>query len=246
MKAAPLTTPKADFIHGPMIDSGVMNPSTTPAKIRNGTIPIASGIASRAAATRALIVFVVWNGYFLIAEAVTHGQTIGKRILGLRVMDVRGFRVSWGQSVVRNLFRMVDGLPFFYLVGGTIALMERRGARLGDLAAGTVVVKIAERPAPERVLAPKDRYNMFLEDFLLTERIRRGLTTPERDLLGSLALRRERLELETRQTVFAAAAGYFQDRLELPRPEFLSPEKYVLNLAGIAYGAGEEMPVTTS
>jgi uncharacterized RDD family membrane protein YckC len=78
-------------------------------------------------------------GYYIICEAAT-GMTLGKRIVGIRVVDDEGDPVGPGAAVVRNVLRLVDGL-FFYLVGALFALSSSRGQRLGDRAAHTLVVR---------------------------------------------------------------------------------------------------------
>lgn len=78
-------------------------------------------------------------GYYIACEAAT-GATLGKRMVGIRVVAEDGDRVTVGASVVRNLLRLVDGL-FFYLVGFLIALTSTRRQRLGDRAAHTIVVR---------------------------------------------------------------------------------------------------------
>jgi uncharacterized RDD family membrane protein YckC len=77
--------------------------------------------------------------YYIVCEALT-GMTIGKRIVGIRVVAEDGEHVSLGAAVVRNLLRPVDGL-FFYLVGAIFALTSPHRQRLGDRAAGTLVVR---------------------------------------------------------------------------------------------------------
>ena len=86
-----------------------------------------------------LLFAVIGFGYYIFAE-VFYGQTIGKRIVGIRVVDEDGGHVGFGAAVVRNLLRFVDGL-FFYLVGALFAFSSPRGQRLGDRAAHTVVVR---------------------------------------------------------------------------------------------------------
>jgi uncharacterized RDD family membrane protein YckC len=79
--------------------------------------------------------------YYALAEGM-FGQTLGKRIVGIRVVDEDGSHLGFGAAVVRNLLRLVDGL-FFYLVGALFAFSSPRGQRLGDRAAHTVVVRRA-------------------------------------------------------------------------------------------------------
>src|SRR5206468_250385 len=74
-------------------------------------------------------------------EALWSGKTLGKRLMHLRVVDARGGPVTVGQAVVRNLVRAVDFLPLYYAVGAIAIFASPRNQRLGDLAAGTVVVR---------------------------------------------------------------------------------------------------------
>lgn len=86
-----------------------------------------------------LAVLALWLGYYILGEALT-GMTVGKRMVGIRVAGEDGEHVSLGAAVIRNLLRLVDGL-FLYLVGALFVLTSSRGQRLGDRAAGTIVVR---------------------------------------------------------------------------------------------------------
>src|SRR5713101_4913710 len=85
--------------------------------------------------------FVVVFGYFWISEALFSGQTLGKRAFRLRVVGDRGEPLTWVQAGIRNVIRIVDFLPYGYGVGVVVLFANGRGKRLGDLAAGTIVVK---------------------------------------------------------------------------------------------------------
>jgi uncharacterized RDD family membrane protein YckC len=85
--------------------------------------------------------FVVVFGYFWISEALFSGQTLGKRAFRLRVVGDRGEPLTWVQAGIRNVIRIVDFLPYGYGVGLIVLFANGRGKRLGDLAAGTIVVK---------------------------------------------------------------------------------------------------------
>jgi uncharacterized RDD family membrane protein YckC len=78
-------------------------------------------------------------GYYVVCEAAA-GATLGKRMVGIRVVGEDGEHVTFGAAVVRNLLRIVDAL-FFYLVGFLFALTSTRGQRLGDRVAHTLVVR---------------------------------------------------------------------------------------------------------
>jgi uncharacterized RDD family membrane protein YckC len=91
-----------------------------------------------------IVLFVVYMGYFAIFESIWNGQTPGKRIAHLRVIQESGKPIQVSQAVVRNLMRLIDSLPGFYAVGLVSAMISKQNRRLGDFAAGTVVVH--ERP----------------------------------------------------------------------------------------------------
>jgi uncharacterized RDD family membrane protein YckC len=78
-------------------------------------------------------------GYYIVCESAT-GATLGKRMVGIRVVGEDGEQVTFGAAVVRNLLRLVDAF-LFYLVGFFFALLSTRGQRLGDRAAHTIVVR---------------------------------------------------------------------------------------------------------
>ena|SRR5436309_989159 len=100
------------------------------------------------AGTRAtLATLFLFFAYYVIAEAV-FGQTLGKRVAGLRVVDEEGYQIGLGAALVRNLLRLVDGL-FFYLVAAVSVWVSPKGQRLGDRAAHTCVVRVRSGyPAP--------------------------------------------------------------------------------------------------
>jgi uncharacterized RDD family membrane protein YckC len=89
-----------------------------------------------------------------VFEAQMGGQTPGKRFFGIAVLNDDGTPLRWPGALTRNLLRAVDFLPFFYAFGLVAMLLNRDFKRLGDLAAGTVVVylsteKEAQRKIPE-------------------------------------------------------------------------------------------------
>ncbi|MFT3808062.1 RDD family protein [Arenimonas sp.] len=106
-----------------------------------------------------LAMFLLYWGYPIVLEVMLDGQTLGKKAMGLRVVNGNGTPVTWLPSIVRNLLRFVDMMPLGYGFGLVCGLFDRHGRRLGDLAAGTVVVyvdrvgsRVAAAPVP--ALAP--------------------------------------------------------------------------------------------
>jgi uncharacterized RDD family membrane protein YckC len=93
--------------------------------------------------------FLVWSGYDLAFETLASGRTPGKRAAGLRVVRLGGEPVGFMASAVRNLLRLIDMQPgILYAVGAVTILFSRRNQRLGDLAAGTLVVRERRAPLP--------------------------------------------------------------------------------------------------
>lgn len=84
--------------------------------------------------------FLVVFGYPIAAETLANGQTVGKRLLGLAVVGTSGAPVTFMASTIRNVVRIVDLLPGTYLVGGVAIFATARNQRVGDMAAGTIVI----------------------------------------------------------------------------------------------------------
>src|SRR5208282_5287022 len=85
--------------------------------------------ADFALAARTLSYFVVTIGYSILLEWIWRGQTLGKRVLKIRVIDAEGYRLRPAQIVIRNLLRIVDTLPALYAVGGIACLFSKRSQR---------------------------------------------------------------------------------------------------------------------
>jgi uncharacterized RDD family membrane protein YckC len=87
-----------------------------------------------------ILLFLLWWFYPLLFEVLREGATPGKKALGIYVAGLDGTPVGWGPSLVRNLLRSVDFLPVLYGLGLATMLLNDRFQRLGDIAAGTVVL----------------------------------------------------------------------------------------------------------
>ena len=98
-----------------------------------------------------LLWLVIGVGYYIVLEAQS-GATLGKRVVGLRVVKLEGGGpIDWQASLSRNLLRLIDGF-FFYLVGAIIVWSSDKKQRLGDKVAGTVVIRARQAP----LVAAKD------------------------------------------------------------------------------------------
>ncbi len=87
-----------------------------------------------------LLLFVVSWWYMVLFEVLNQGRSPGKQWMGLRVVQDDGTPVGWSASLLRNLLRFVDMLPFGYFLGAISCLQHPTFKRLGDLAAGTLVI----------------------------------------------------------------------------------------------------------
>ena len=96
-----------------------------------------------------LTIFIIWTSYFVFFEWIWNGQTPGKRWLKLRVIREDGRPITFWEAMVRNILRLFDIMPFpFYSVGLICVFISNRDQRVGDLVAGSVVVREREAEAP--------------------------------------------------------------------------------------------------
>ena len=182
--------------------------------------------------------FVISMGYGIVLEWRWRGQTLGKRLLGLRVVDAQGLRLQFPQIALRNLLRVLDMLPLLYLVGGIAALTSRKGQRLGDLAANTVVAHERMWLAPDLEQIAPARYNSLLAWPHLAARLR-SLASPDAVGLAVQALaRRDGYHPAARVELFGELAGYFRSLVQFPEAalEGLTDEQYVRSALRVIYG----------
>jgi uncharacterized RDD family membrane protein YckC len=98
---------------------------------------------ARLAALASLIGLLIGFGYYIYLEG-NYGQTVGKMALGIVVVTEDGAPIDYGTAAIRTVLRIVDALPFLYLVGLVLILVTDRNQRLGDIVADTVVVRASE------------------------------------------------------------------------------------------------------
>jgi uncharacterized RDD family membrane protein YckC len=147
-----------------------------------------------------LVLFVLIWGYFALFELHANGQTPGKKYMRIRVVKEGGGAIGFAEVAIRNLLRPVDGAPL-YVIAGMSMFFTRKSQRLGDLAAGTVVISeatqdysaSADRPRKTDWAAPTS-----------ADDLRKTLLTPEEfRLLSSFQRRRDELTLEARERLLA-------------------------------------------
>ncbi|ADU32466.1 RDD family protein [Evansella cellulosilytica] len=93
-----------------------------------------------AMAVTIVLIFIVNTGYFFVLEYFTGGRTIGKKMIGIRVIQESGHSITLLSSFIRNFLRLIDSLPMAYLVGILMIFFHSKHKRLGDVVGGTIVV----------------------------------------------------------------------------------------------------------
>ncbi|MBX7152871.1 RDD family protein [bacterium] len=93
-----------------------------------------------------IIIFLIYEGYFITCETIWHGQSVGKKILKLRVVKDGGYPITFWDSVIRNILRVIDMLPPLWFIpsyglGSAVLLSNVQSKRIGDYVAGTLVIK---------------------------------------------------------------------------------------------------------
>ena len=165
-----------------------------------------------------LVLTAVVLGYYLVFEALNAGRTPGKAAFGIRVASVDGQPVSFGAVTIRTLFRVIDFLPALYAIGAVTVMANARNQRLGDLVAGTVVVR-------DRTTAPT-----VLDD--PTRPVRgwdvTAVTDAEVALIRRFASRRLELAPDARSKLAAQTASHLRPKVE--EGSQLSDEEFLLQL----------------
>jgi uncharacterized RDD family membrane protein YckC len=179
--------------------------------------------------------FLMYWGYFALFEAFWNGQTPGKRLCKIRVIQQDGRQITFFESMTRNLIRVIDLLPGFYLVGVISMLCTRRHQRLGDLAASTIVIH--ERPSdeplwggtaartitapsitPDVFTAPQSSpsaFAPFYESALPADAVAR-LTPEDLAVIERFFSRILDMDLDTRARIAARLAAQMSEKMQLP------------------------------
>jgi uncharacterized RDD family membrane protein YckC len=201
-------------------------------------VRIIAPISEDAAGLTAIIAyFIVSEGYRIFIEWKWRGQTIGKRLLRLRVVDAQGNRLAFEQVAMRNLLRFVDALPMAYLLGGGAAFLSRRGQRLGDLAAGTLVIWEPEQQVPEFESLRGDKYNSLRAQLPVVARLRQSVTPEVARVAWQALARRNELEAGARVALFADLASYIRSVTRIPEElgEGVPDEQFIRNVVDVLY-----------
>ena len=181
----------------------------------------AGGVIDFTSAILIIALFLLFSGYHLFFEWWMNGQTPGKRHFKIRAVRDNGTPMGGTDLLIRNLLRPVDFLPFFYVLGGTISLFHPMHKRLGDLAAGTIVVNEEEIDYRGRT---DKKYEVAERDFGGTNP---ELTPKEVQVLRGFLSRREELLPEAREALANRLAGPLHEKYG---GSFFDAESYIEKL----------------
>lgn len=197
-------------------------------QLARGALPGAVGIIAQAAA----LLVLTW-GYHVYFEVRHQGQSPGKRIAGIRVVDGRGLPLSVEQSFVRNVLRVLDALPIGYALGALVCQVDPLRRRLGDIAADTLVVRERAVPVYERRAEGSRAFNSLRTPRML-RLVRHRVGLEEREFLAALCLRADAMEARARFDLMEEVGGHYKDRLGI-EDDHLSGENLVRGLTGVLF-----------
>ena len=169
-----------------------------------------------------LVASIFYWGYYVFFEMLWNGQSPGKRWVGLRVIRGDGTPITLSEALIRNLARLVDFLPAAYGVGIVTMFIDKQSRRLGDLAAGTLVVQdrapiTMQDLAVKRTVHLRPWANVSLDGFPVER-----LTNNDLSLIEDFLLRRD--QLTHRESLAIQILNTLYQRLGLPLPSLSKPE----------------------
>ena len=160
--------------------------------------------------------FAVSLGYAMVCEWRYKGQTVGKRLLSIRVVDAEGMKLQPGQIIIRNVLRGIDSLPLCYMVGAISCMASHKSQRLGDIAANTMVIREPKVQKPDLEQLKSDKYNSLRAYPLLAARLRQWTSQAEADIAVQALVRRDSMDPLARVELFGEIAARFKEGLDFP------------------------------
>jgi uncharacterized RDD family membrane protein YckC len=181
--------------------------------------------------------FIVGIGYGIFFEWTWRGQTVGKKLFHLRVVDVEGVRLQFNQIVIRNLLRFVDELPAFYFVGGLTCWLNSKCQRLGDIAANTIVIRAPRIDEPDLDQLLVGKFNSLRQFPHLAARLRQQISPVEADTALQALLRRDEFDPVARVELFGELATHFHAKVEFPAEatDGVADEQFLRNVVDVIY-----------
>lgn len=151
--------------------------------------------------------------YFVAMEQLLSGQSVGKRLFGLRVVREGGYAVTFASSLVRNVMRMIDMLPGPYLVGLLSVVLSKERRRLGDFVAGTLVVRHSALTAPVTHFEGARYSTLEAREFALTRVEIEKLGPDVLSLLEGYFSRVEKMDVLRARELTRSVAGNLAGRM---------------------------------
>jgi uncharacterized RDD family membrane protein YckC len=184
-----------------------------------------------------VVAFIVGNAYFIVFETIWNGQTPGKRFIKLRVVQVNGASVTFMMVLIRNLLRVIDGLPISYGIGILSVCFSGKNQRIGDLAAGTVVIRECTEEAPLPL-----NYEMVATSKVVVNSINvRRIEEADFAVLKKYLMRRENLKPEERINMELKLVEFFCRKLDINPAEIEDVPEFLKQIASIgSQGAGDK------
>ena len=163
-----------------------------------------------------LVAAIFYWGYYVFFEMLWNGQSPGKRWVGLRVIRSDGTPITLSEALIRNLARLVDFLPAAYGIGIVTMFIDKQSRRLGDLAAGTLVVQdrapiTMQDLAVKRTVHLRPWANVSLDGFPVER-----LTNNDLSLIEDFLMRRD--QLTHRESLAIQILNTLHQRLGVPLP----------------------------
>jgi len=181
-------------------------------------------------------------GYYVFFETLWNGQTPGKKVAGLRVIKENGRSINVFDAAARNFLRPVDFLPSLYLLGGLMVQFHPLRKRLGDMVAGTVVVKLVRDARPPDF--PGLEVEVPAVQFPLDT-----LTDEEHELARAFIVRRNELSSTTRRELAGLITGVMMKKLSIAENPFTGEEdllEWITLEAGKSRRGGAAPPLRDS
>ena len=169
-------------------------------------------------------------GYFLVFEALWSGQTPGKRLQKLRVIKVNGQPIGWLESSIRNILRAVDILLGFYPLGLLVMFLSSRSQRIGDYAAGTVVIVERRRKVPMDGTRLRSLAKVNLPELELHIS---SLQPKQYQIIRSFLQRREAMDNSHRRELARTLVQRLMKKWPIPARPDISDEDFLEEIVGL-------------
>jgi uncharacterized RDD family membrane protein YckC len=185
--------------------------------------------------------FLLYWGYYSLFEAFWNGQTPGKRLFKIRVIKDSGRQITLFEALARNLLRVIDMLPSFYLVGAIAMLCNKEQKRLGDLVAGTIVVHERSDEQPLMTHAsrtftaslypqPPEATREPAVAVVPADGVAR-LDAGDLNVIDTFFSRALDLDLDKRAEIAGRIADRMSTKMQVPLPEGMAPERVLESIS---------------